>query len=177
MCAGPCEPRAAWNWAWQLLGPLSTGLCAPSLQIPLNTVTRGMAEGKGSRRTRVLDSVMSPPVRAKSLQSCPTLCNPMDCSPAGSCLWNSPGKNTGVGCHVLQGIFPTQGSSLASPALAGRFFTTNATWEPWCPLLLTFISSFPKRNRRRKLAPLCRATWGHRASTCQRPRYRVLQMT
>ena len=26
------------------------------------------------------------------------------------CLWNFPGKNTGVGCHfLLQGIFPTQG--------------------------------------------------------------------
>ena len=29
------------------------------------------------------------------------------------CPWNSPGKNTGVGCHsLLQGIIPTQGSSL-----------------------------------------------------------------
>jgi len=28
------------------------------------------------------------------------------------CPWDSPGKNTGVGCHVLlQRIFPTQGSS------------------------------------------------------------------
>ena len=28
------------------------------------------------------------------------------------CPWNSPGKNTGVGCHSLfQGIFPTQGSN------------------------------------------------------------------
>ena len=28
------------------------------------------------------------------------------------CPWNSPGKNTGVGCHsLLQGIFPTQGSN------------------------------------------------------------------
>ena len=28
------------------------------------------------------------------------------------CPWHSPGKNTGVGCHaLLQGIFPTQGSS------------------------------------------------------------------
>ena len=28
------------------------------------------------------------------------------------CPWNSPGKNTGVGCHsFLQGIFPTQGSN------------------------------------------------------------------
>ena len=27
--------------------------------------------------------------------------------------WNSPGKNTGVGCHsLLQGIFPTQGWNL-----------------------------------------------------------------
>ena len=26
------------------------------------------------------------------------------------CLWNSPGKNTGVSCHsLLHGIFPTQG--------------------------------------------------------------------
>ena len=37
-----------------------------------------------------------------------TLCEPMDRSPL--CPWNSPGKNTGVGCHaLLQGIFPTQG--------------------------------------------------------------------
>ena len=27
------------------------------------------------------------------------------------CPWNSPGQNTGEGCHfLLQGIFPTQGS-------------------------------------------------------------------
>ena len=52
-------------------------------------------------------------------------------------LWTvacqTPGKNTGMGCHaLLQGIFPTQGSNLGlmmSPALAGRFFTTNAIWE------------------------------------------------
>ena len=28
------------------------------------------------------------------------------------CPWNSPGQNTGVGCHsLLQGIFPTKGSN------------------------------------------------------------------
>jgi len=37
---------------------------------------------------------------AKSLQSCPTLCDPIDGSPPGS-PWDSPGKNTGVGCHFL----------------------------------------------------------------------------
>ena len=43
-------------------------------------------------------------------QLCPTLCDPMDCSPPGSSIHgNSLGKNTGVGCHgLLQGIFPTQ---------------------------------------------------------------------
>ena len=43
--------------------------------------------------------------------------------------WDSPGKNTGVGCHaLLQGIFPTQrlNPRLMSPALADGFF---ATWE------------------------------------------------
>ena len=38
---------------------------------------------------------------AKSLQLCPTLCDPIDGSPPGSCPWDSPGKNTGVGCHFL----------------------------------------------------------------------------
>ena len=46
-------------------------------------------------------------------QSCLTLCNPTDCSPSGSSVHrDSPGKNTGVGCHArLQGIFPTQRSN------------------------------------------------------------------
>ena len=46
-------------------------------------------------------------------QSCPILCNPMDCSlPGSSVHGHSPGKNTGVGCHaLLQGIFPTKRSN------------------------------------------------------------------
>ena len=35
---------------------------------------------------------------AQSLQSCPTLCDPIDRLPRP---WDSPGKNTGVGCHFL----------------------------------------------------------------------------
>ena len=39
---------------------------------------------------------------AKSLQLCLTLCGPIDGSPLGlPCPWDSPGKNTGVGCHFL----------------------------------------------------------------------------
>ena len=52
-------------------------------------------------------------------QLCPTLCDPIDCSPSGSSVHGeSPGKNTGVGCHaLLQGIFKTQGSN---PGLSHR---------------------------------------------------------
>ena len=52
-----------------------------------------------------------------AVQSCSTLCDPMDCSPPGSSvLGDSPGKNTAVSCHaLLQGIFPTQGSNPGFP--------------------------------------------------------------
>ena len=48
---------------------------------------------------------------AKSLQSCPTLCDPIDGSPPGSRPWDSPGKNTGVGCHFLLQIMKVKGES------------------------------------------------------------------
>ena len=53
-------------------------------------------------------------MHAKLLQSCLTLCDPMDYSPPGTSVHgDSPGKNTGVGCHaLLQGIFSTQRSNL-----------------------------------------------------------------
>ena len=43
--------------------------------------------------------------------------HPMDCSHPGSCVHgDSPGKNTGAGCHaLLQGIFPAQGSRPGVP--------------------------------------------------------------
>ena len=34
-------------------------------------------------------------------KSYPTLCDPIDGRPPGSRPWDSPGKNTGVGCHFL----------------------------------------------------------------------------
>ena len=55
-------------------------------------------------------------------QSCPTL-QFHGLEPTRlPCLWNSPGKNTGEGCHfLLREMFPTQGLSQetqpGSPAL------------------------------------------------------------
>ena len=52
-------------------------------------------------------------IHAQSLQSCPTPCDHMYCSmPGFSVYGDSPGKNTGVGCHAcLQEIFLTWGSN------------------------------------------------------------------
>ena len=63
-------------------------------------------------------------------QLCLILWDPLDCSPPGSSVHgDSPGKNTGLGCHaLLQGIFPTQGSNPGLPHW-GRFFTVWATRE------------------------------------------------
>ena len=51
---------------------------------------------------------------AKSLQSCPTLCNPIRWQPMRlPCPWDSPGKNTALGCYALQQrIFLIQGLNL-----------------------------------------------------------------
>ena len=73
-------------------------------------------------------------MHAKSPQSCLTLCDPRDCSPSGLlCLWDSPGKNTGVAYHAFfQRNLPNPGIKPTSPesaALAGIFFIIRATWE------------------------------------------------
>ena len=84
--------------------------------------------GEESRNESLTYGLMS----AQLLQSCPTLCDPMDCSPPGSSVHgDSPGKNTGMGCHALlrgnlcnPGIEPV---SLMSPVMASKFFTTSTT--------------------------------------------------
>ena len=78
-------------------------------------------------------------------KSCPTLCDPMDCSPSGSSVHGIfPGKNTGVGCcFLLLGIFLTQRSNPWTHVswTAGRFFTAEPPEQPWnsvyCLLFIT----------------------------------------
>ena len=68
-----------------------------------------------------------------SLQLCPTLCDPMDCSPPGSSVLGI------LQARILQGLpcpppgdFPDPGIKPMfhmSPAFGGGFFTTSTTWE------------------------------------------------
>ena len=72
-------------------------------------------------------------VCAQSPQPCPTLCNPMGCSPPGSSVHGIfPSKITGVSCHALsQGIFPSQGLNPCLPRLwlCRQILCHWATWE------------------------------------------------
>ena len=85
----------SWLWASSIIGLYQQALAAVSMPL---------TDGHFS-------SIIWLQQKCVLSQSCPTLCNPMDCSLPGSSVHG--GKNTRVGCHfLLQGIFPTQGSNL-----------------------------------------------------------------
>ena len=70
-------------------------------------------------------------MHVKSLQSCPTLCNPMDHS-APLSMGFSRQESWSWLTFPSPGDLPNQGiqpTSLMSPALAGGFFTTSTNWE------------------------------------------------
>ena len=70
---------------------------------------------------------------AKSFQKCPTLCDPMDCSPPGSSVHGILQARilTWVVMPSSRGSSHpgTEPTSLKPPPLAGGFFTISTTWE------------------------------------------------
>ena len=97
-----------------------------------------MAKEKGSGgKLPQSECWLSPSLRciAKLLQSCPTLCDPMDCSPPGSSVHgNSPGKNTGVGFSC-----PPPGD-LPDPGIQPVFLTSHLLTQESNPCFLHLIS-------------------------------------
>ena len=89
------------------------------------------------------------------IKSWPTLCDPMEYSPPGSsCLWDFPGKNTGVGCHFLfQGIFLTR----RVVWWAQNIFLCPVSMQPH---LTIFCISLIFTSQREKRVALCGSeTW------------------
>ena len=88
-------------------------------------------------------------VKVLDFQSCPTFCDPWAVAwqgylSMGLYLWDSPSKNTGVGCcALLQGTFPTQGFNPcllcllylqevgSLPLVAQLVKNLPAMWETW----------------------------------------------
>ena len=72
-------------------------------------------------------------LHSKLLQSCPTLCDPMDCSLPSSSVYGILQEEYWSGLPwPLPGDLPDAGvqpASLRSPSLAGGFFITRATWQ------------------------------------------------
>ena len=68
------------------------------------------------------------------------------------CPWDSPGKNTGVGCRPSPGDLPGSGIKLTSPALAGRFFAAEPQGSPHTLNLCMLHASDISVKRRGKSA-------------------------
>ena len=63
------------------------------------------------------------------------------------CLWNFPGKNTGVGCHaLLQGIFLTQGSNRYLLCWQADSLLLDAFPSPLLGIYLKEIKSLSRRD-------------------------------
>ena len=71
------------------------------------------------------------------------------------CPWDSPGKNTGIGCHFLfQGNFLTQDQTWVS-CIAGRFFTDEVTREaPLLPRVNSFFKFWSEYRRKWQPTPV-----------------------
>ena len=92
--------------------------------------------------------------RAKLPQLCLTLCNPMDYCQAPL----SMGFSRQEYCHGFScpppGYLPdpvTEQATLAFLALAGRFFTTSATWEAWDLIKLKTFAQQRKLSKMKRL--------------------------
>ena len=79
---------------------------------------------------------------AKSLQLCPTLCDPIDSSPPGSPVpWILQARTLEwIAIFILQGNLPDPGTEPASPTLAGGFFTTDPPGKPFSSMKVKSLS-------------------------------------
>ena len=83
-------------------------------------------------------------------QSCPTLFNPMDCSPPGSSVHGIlQARILEWVANPFSGDLPNPGIEPGSPALAGRFFTIWATREalPICSCKALYLPDRTYRSR------------------------------
>ena len=111
---------------WKVLSIYASPLIQRSgYQIPFQTSPMYSLEFQLQfrwKKVKVSRSIMSDSLQSHELQPARLLC-----------LWNSPGKSSGVGCQfLLQGIFLTQGLNL-SLLHCSRFLTVYATREAHRP--------------------------------------------
>ena len=107
------------------------------------------------------------------------------------CLWDPPGKNTGVGCHaLLQGIFPTQRWNLCHLRLLHwqmdslpvvppeKPFLSGALYNFWRSSGLTVANWNPHLDSRERLQAwmlfVSQSTWPPCSNKTREPRLRLM---
>ena len=139
-----------WNWLCELVVQRSKGWHQPS-HYPLS-----LSLSLSLSLDDLLKSTLPPfhlffkfpySVLCLVAQSYLTLCDPMDCSlPGSSVHGDSPGKNTGTGCHaLLQQIFPTQGLNAGLPDYRRILYFLSHQGSPPFLYLLCFWQVLPIR--------------------------------
>ena len=105
-------------------------------------------------------------MHAQSLRPCPTLCDPVDCSPPGppSMGFSRQDYWNGLSCPS-PGDLPDAGvepGSLGSPALAGRFFSTTSptVWGAFGVVVYKVGPPWAKRRETRLRPQVLRSWWG-----------------
>ena len=107
-CMIMCFPYVCFSFTSLLLSPFPQGSLHPT---PLHSLVCVICVSR---------SVVSDSLRPHGLQLASLLCP-----------WNSPGKNTGVGCHsLLQGVFPTQESNLSLQHCRQTLYCLNHQGSP-----------------------------------------------
>ena len=108
---------------------------------------------------------------AQSLQSCPILCDALDCSSLLSMGFSRQEYWSGLPCPS-SGDLPEPGIEPKSPAsatLAGGFFTHRATWEVLAEVNVPYNIAYPRSEIHcvyhpmigQSCAPRCWEFWGH----------------
>ena len=103
--------------------------------------------------------ILCPWVHAKLLQSCPTLCDPMDCTPPGSSVHRM------LQVRILEWVAmpSSRGSSWPkdqtcisfNSCIAGRFFTTEPLVKPPAPCMNPFIPIDAHDKVQTRILPFC----------------------
>ena len=120
-------------------------LCDPTDGSPPGSPVPGILQARTLERVAI--SFFNACLHAKSLQSCPTLWPHRRQPTRLSCPWDSPGKNTGVGCHFLLQCMKAKSESEVAQSCAtlsdpmdcsppgssvhGIFQARVLEWVPW----------------------------------------------
>ena len=136
------EEMTHWErpWCWETLRAEGSDRGWDGWMASRQLITDVIEQAPGDEHDWTTEQQQQSMFNCMCARSCPTP-RPHGLQPARLlCPWDSPGKNTEVGCHsLLQGIFPTQGLNwhlLRVLHWQADYFIDSTTWEVVQPVTL-----------------------------------------